>query len=155
MESKEFQELIRTFRQSGLKTMRLELPGVRLELEAESGAGRPEEPVCAEITEAGPAREEEAGLPQPAAGSKEPELPVTQLRAPLVGTFYRSPEAGLKPYAEVGDRVRKGDTVCIIDAMKMMNYIEAPCDGTLVAVAALNEQMVEYDQLLMEFREDA
>ena len=70
------------------------------------------------------------------------------LRAPLVGTFYRSPGPDAKAYAEVGDRVEKGQVLCIIEAMKLMNEIEAEYPGTVREVLAENGQPVEYGQPL-------
>lgn len=161
MESQEIRDLIKVFQESGLKSMELEIPGVRLHLEAATGNALPPEikteealPEPAEELLATFSDQVEKVVREKKEEQDEPELPLVELRAPLVGTFYRSQEAQMKPFTDVGEHVQKGDTVCIIDAMKMMNYIEAPCDGTVVSIVAENEKMVEYDQLLMEFRED-
>lgn len=68
--------------------------------------------------------------------------------APMVGTFYRAPSPGAKPFVEVGQRIAKGDTLCIIEAMKMLNQIEADKDGTIKAILVENAQPVEYGQPL-------
>jgi len=70
------------------------------------------------------------------------------LKAPMVGTFYRAPSPGAKPFAEIGQRVEVGDTVCIIEAMKMFNQIEADKAGTIVDIMVESGQPVEYDQPL-------
>ncbi|NOX27162.1 MAG: acetyl-CoA carboxylase biotin carboxyl carrier protein [Gammaproteobacteria bacterium] len=70
------------------------------------------------------------------------------MRAPMVGTFYRSPSPGAKPFAEVGATVKAGDTLCIIEAMKMLNQIEADVGGTIVEILGENGQPVEFDQPL-------
>jgi acetyl-CoA carboxylase biotin carboxyl carrier protein len=70
------------------------------------------------------------------------------VRAPMVGTFYLSPSPGSPPFVEVGSRVKVGDTLCIIESMKMMNQIKADQPGTLEAVLTDNEQSVEFDQPL-------
>ncbi|MGB0722018.1 MAG: acetyl-CoA carboxylase biotin carboxyl carrier protein [Gammaproteobacteria bacterium] len=70
------------------------------------------------------------------------------LRSPMVGTFYRASSPGAKAFAEVGQSVNVGDTLCIIEAMKMMNQIEADKAGTIKAVLVDNGDPVEYDQPL-------
>lgn len=79
----------------------------------------------------------------------EPEPTGTQVRAPLVGTFYSSPTPDAPPYVLVGQRVKKGDTLFIIEAMKTMNEIEAPCDGTISRILAQPGDMVEYNQTII------
>ena len=71
------------------------------------------------------------------------------VKAPMVGTFYRSPSPSEPPFAETGQEVKKGATVCIIEAMKMMNHIEAPVDGTISRVLVENGEPVEFDQPLL------
>ena len=71
------------------------------------------------------------------------------LRAPMVGTFYRAPSPGSPPFVEVGDLVKEGDTVCIIESMKMMNHIKADQAGKVEAILVANEEAVEFDQPLI------
>ncbi len=71
------------------------------------------------------------------------------LKSPMVGTFYRAPSPGAKPFVEVGDTVKAGQTVCIIEAMKLLNEIEADKDGVVKAVLAENGQPVEYGEPLL------
>jgi acetyl-CoA carboxylase biotin carboxyl carrier protein len=66
--------------------------------------------------------------------------------SPMVGTFYRSPAPGAKSFVEVGDTVKQGDTVCIVEAMKMMNQIEADRDGVVEAILVEDGEPVEFDQ---------
>ncbi len=68
--------------------------------------------------------------------------------APMVGTFYSSSSPGAAPYVQVGDRVNEGDTLCIIEAMKMMNQIEAEVSGTVKSIRVQNGEPVEYGQVL-------
>ena len=70
------------------------------------------------------------------------------VKSPMVGTFYRSASPGAKPFVEVGDTVQQGDALCIIEAMKLMNEIEADASGTIKAVIAENGQPVEFGQPL-------
>ena len=76
----------------------------------------------------------------------EPEGHV--VRSPMVGTFYRSPSPGAKSFVEVGQSVSSGDTLCIIEAMKMMNQIESDKAGRVAAILATNGEPVEYGQTL-------
>jgi len=71
------------------------------------------------------------------------------LKSPMVGTFYRAPSPGAKPFVEVGDTVKVGQTVCIIEAMKLLNEIEADKDGVVKAILAENGQPVEYGEPLL------
>lgn len=73
----------------------------------------------------------------------------TLVESPMVGTFYRAPAPDAAAFVEEGSSVRKGQTVCIIEAMKMMNEIEAPASGRVVRIIAENAQPVEYGQALM------
>ena len=68
------------------------------------------------------------------------------VRSPMVGTFYRAPAPGAKPFVDVGQRVKVGEPLCIIEAMKMLNQIEADKDGVIAAILVDNGQPVEYDQ---------
>jgi acetyl-CoA carboxylase biotin carboxyl carrier protein len=82
----------------------------------------------------------------PAEPEQAPEGKV--IKAPMVGTFYRSASPDAKPFAEVGQAVKEGETVCIIEAMKLMNEIEADASGTVKAILVENGQPVEYGQPL-------
>ncbi|WP_406664902.1 acetyl-CoA carboxylase biotin carboxyl carrier protein [Gallaecimonas sp. GXIMD1310] len=70
-------------------------------------------------------------------------------KSPMVGTFYRASSPGSKPFVEVGQQVSKGDTLCIIEAMKMMNQIEAEVSGTVKAILIENGEAVEFDEPLL------
>jgi acetyl-CoA carboxylase biotin carboxyl carrier protein len=94
-----------------------------------------------------------------AADSAGPAVPapavhaaLKEIRSPMVGTFFRAPEPGAEPYAQVGTRVSPGQTVCIIEAMKIMNEIEAEIAGVVREVSVEDTQPVEYGQVL--FRVD-
>ncbi|MBI4998733.1 MAG: acetyl-CoA carboxylase biotin carboxyl carrier protein [Rhodocyclales bacterium] len=84
----------------------------------------------------------------PAAGTAPTEPEGHQVKAPMVGTFYRSGSPGSPAFAEVGQSVKQGDTLCIIEAMKLMNEIEADASGTIKAILVENGQPVEYGQPL-------
>ncbi len=86
--------------------------------------------------------------PEPAPAAKEPEPEGYAVTSPMVGTFYESSSPGAKPFVEVGKRVEVGDTVCIIEAMKILNQVEAERAGTVLSIVAENGQPVEFDQPL-------
>lgn len=85
----------------------------------------------------------------PAAPEKPAEPAGHAVRSPMVGTFYRAPSPASPSFVEVGQHVNKGDTVCIVEAMKMMNQIEADKSGTVEAILVENGEPVEFDQPLV------
>jgi acetyl-CoA carboxylase biotin carboxyl carrier protein len=89
-----------------------------------------------------------AAEPRPAAAEPEPGQEGHVVKAPMVGTFYRSSSPDAKPFVEVGQAVKEGDTICIIEAMKLMNEIEADASGVVKAILVENGQPVEYGQPL-------
>ena len=88
-----------------------------------------------------------AGPAAPAAPAQAPSS-LKDIKSPMVGTFYRSPEPGAEPYVKVGTRVTTGQTVCIIEAMKIMNEIEAEVSGTVREICVEDAQPVEFGQVL-------
>ena len=86
---------------------------------------------------------------EPAAASPAPEEEGFAVTAPMVGTFYAAPSPGASPYVQAGDRVSAGDTLCIIEAMKMMNQIEADVSGVVKSIRVQNGEPVEYGQTLI------
>ena len=73
-----------------------------------------------------------------------------EVKSPIVGTFYRAPAPDADPYCQVGDTISAGNVLCIVEAMKLMNEIEAECDGVIKKIAVENEEPVEYNQILFE-----
>lgn len=91
----------------------------------------------------------QVATPAAAAESGEPELPEGQVvKAPMVGTFYRAASPGAEPFIEVGATVKEGQTLCIIEAMKLLNEIESDCAGIVKAILVENGQPVEYGEPL-------
>lgn len=82
------------------------------------------------------------------ASSEGPKIKPNQtlVRSPFVGTFYQAPSPGADPFIKVGQKVKKGDVLCIVEAMKLMNEIEADADGIIVEILVQNGQPVEYNQ---------
>ena len=93
-----------------------------------------------------------AAAPAVAAAVEAPPAPVVStehvVKSPMVGTFYRSASPGAKPFVEVGDSIKAGETVCIVEAMKILNEIEADKSGTVRKILCENGQAVEYGQPL-------
>jgi acetyl-CoA carboxylase biotin carboxyl carrier protein len=88
------------------------------------------------------------GAPPPAPGAAPPEPQGHVLKSPMVGTFYRAPSPGAPAFVEVGQSVAKGETLCIIEAMKLLNEIESDATGVVKAILVENGQPVEYGQPL-------
>jgi acetyl-CoA carboxylase biotin carboxyl carrier protein len=93
-----------------------------------------------------------AGGPGPGAAEPAPEVDLAIIKSPIVGTFYRSPEPGAPSFVEVGDRVRKGQVLCIIEAMKLMNEIESDTDGEITAAYVENGKPVQFGDRLFAVR---
>jgi acetyl-CoA carboxylase biotin carboxyl carrier protein len=89
-------------------------------------------------------------------GTVEPaaEVDLAIIKSPIVGTFYRSPEPGAPSFVEIGDRVRKGQVLCIIEAMKLMNEIESDTDGEITAAYVENGKPVQFGDRLFAVRVD-
>jgi acetyl-CoA carboxylase biotin carboxyl carrier protein len=96
----------------------------------------------------GPATGPAAGSSAPAPGPAAAQPAGHQLKSPMVGTFYRAPSPGAPPFVEIGQAVTKGQTLCIIEAMKLLNEIESDVSGTIKAILVENGQPVEYGQPL-------
>jgi oxaloacetate decarboxylase (Na+ extruding) subunit alpha len=140
--SERIREIVRIVQESGVQEVTIEDAGMRVTVRR-SGEG-PEELAPAPTT-AGLASEELEPVLEP---STAPGL--VRIEAPMVGTFYRAPEPGANPFVSVGDVVAAGQTLCILEAMKLMNEVKVDQPGTVIAIHAENAQPVEYGQLLFE-----
>jgi len=101
---------------------------------------------------AGPAGASEGGLTAPAPRAAPPKEELHLIKSPIVGTFYAASSPEASPFVKVGDTIQAGQVVCIIEAMKLMNEIEADLGGEIVGVLAENGQPVEYGQTLFALR---
>ena len=124
------------FDQSGITSFKLTTKDVTLEL----GKGA-----------AAPAASAPAPAAAPAAAPAQPEGPC--ITAPLVGTFYAASAPDAEPFVKVGDKVKKGQTVCLMEAMKMMNEVQAPCDCVIEAVLQEDGALVSFWDPLIRYRE--
>ena len=88
----------------------------------------------------------------PTTEAAEPEVELAVVKSPIVGTFYRAPEPGAPSFVDVGSTVKKGDVLCIIEAMKLMNEIDSEYDGEIVNIYVENGQAVQYGERLFAIR---
>jgi acetyl-CoA carboxylase biotin carboxyl carrier protein len=149
---KEILELIDKVAERGIAAVEVEQAGTRLRIEGKSAAPPP-------AIHAAPAAPPLMPMPMaapPAHAAPPPpedsEAGLHIITSPIVGTFYRSPNPESEPYSSVGDHVSKGKVLCIIEAMKLMNEIEADVDGTIVKIYPQNGQPVEYGEKLFAVR---
>jgi len=113
------------------------------------GGGAIVQQTAAPVMMAAPAPMAPAANPTAPAAVPAPEAPAGHLvKSPMVGTFYRSASPGAKAFVEIGSQVKQGDTICIIEAMKILNEIEADKTGTVTQILGENGQAVEYGQPL-------
>lgn len=153
METTKIAELAKILKDNGLTKLDLTEGDNRLVLEAVSAPVAPAVVVPAAVpVEAVPVAAAEA--PAAPATPAAPEEDLYEQKTPLVGTVYMAPQAGAAPYVAVGDHVAAGDTVCIVESMKMFNEIAAECSGTIEEICVNNGQIVEYGQVLFRIRED-
>ena len=134
MNAKEIRALLELLREYGLTEIEVEREGERLRLRKEPAPGSGLHPAAPSVAAATAVR---ADAP-----------PLLTIEAPMVGTFYRSPAPDAQPFVREGDAVRKGQVVCIIEAMKLMNEIESQVTGRVTKVLVENAQPVEYGQPL-------
>ena len=145
----------------GLTRIKLEEPDLTLELERE-GAGATQPPAWPAFPPAMPAAWPAApaaavAAPAAPAATTEPAAPTapaqiasgaTEVCAPMVGVFYVAPSPGAEPFVRVGSKVKKGETLCILEAMKLMNEVVAECDGEIAEICANDGDLVEYGRVL-------
>ncbi len=127
-------QIMSEFDQSNVTKMKVEIDDLKIELEKEGEKVEYVKPVEKEIVVDEQTKTQATGTP---------------VKSPIVGVFYSASSPESEPYVTVGKNVKKGDIVCIIEAMKVMNEIKAPCDGTVTSILVENEALVEYDQALM------
>jgi acetyl-CoA carboxylase biotin carboxyl carrier protein len=139
---REIRRLAELLREYGLSEVEVEREGVRIRLRREAApvAAAPAGPLSTAPTPVGSLVAAEA------AGADEAHL--LTIEAPMVGTFYRAPAPDAQPFVREGDRVKKGQVVCIVEAMKLMNEIESKVAGRVAKVLVENSQPVEYGQPL-------
>jgi acetyl-CoA carboxylase biotin carboxyl carrier protein len=153
---KELRMLFKLMAESDIAELEVDHGGEKIRVKRGAGAGPAVAPTFIPVPAAPGLPAQNAAAAPPAAGAQAPApaaapAPAGNYRSitsPMVGTFYRSPAPDAAPYVEVGSVVKKGQTLCIIEAMKLMNEIEAELDGKIVAILVENGQPVEYGEEL-------
>lgn len=144
-QTKQIQDLIDLLRKNNLTELELERQGVRIRVRHEAGA----KAVAVSAQETVLSTSPPAVRPTAAAGlPPEDTAGLVTITSPIVGTFYRSPSPDADAYVEEGDFVKKGQVLCIVEAMKLMNEIESETDGRIVKILAESTKPIEYGQAL-------
>ncbi len=153
MKTKEIRDLIEFIAGTGLNEVKIETEELRLTVRREGKVTRvvetaaPAAPGPAPAVPAAPATASQPAAPAPESGGDD-ESRYVAIKSPMIGTFYRAPNPESDPFVNVGDKVKAGQTVCIIEAMKLFNEVESEVSGTIVKVLVENASPVEYDQPL-------
>ena len=159
MDLDEIKQILDMMRQHDLAEFELERDNVKLRLRKNSvGGWNGAVPPMPPVTYAAPPMPvavgaADNGVPAPpvlAPANEDIDLAI--MKSPIVGTFYRSAEPGAPPFTDVGETVKKGQVICIIEAMKLMNEINAECDGEVVKVYVENGQAVHYGERLFAIK---
>ena len=151
MNLRQIRELVRLLESSSLSVLEIEEADLRVRLEKGQTTGFAQ-PVSAALPQAVPAAlpVETAPAPAPVADGTVDFNRLKEVKSPLVGIFYAAPSPGAEPFAGVGSRVKKGDVLCVVEAMKLMNEITADTDGEVIDVCVQNGQVVEFGQILFK-----
>lgn len=150
MDIRKVKKLIELLEESGISEIEISEGEESVRISRHPSGGPPPAPAAVTHVEAAPAGTgTAAGQQPPETGPPEPEEPAGHtVNSPMVGTFYRAPSPGAKDFVEVGQTVKAGDTLCIIEAMKMMNQIESDVDGVVKDILVENAEPVEFGQPL-------
>lgn len=160
MKTSEIRDLIDFISKSGLNEVNIETKELKLQVKREPDqkvfkSTSVVAPAAAPVPAAAPIVAAPAQTPKATGGSSESSGKKTvEIKSPMIGTFYRSSSPDSAPFVSVGDKITKGQTVCIIEAMKLFNEIESEVSGTIVKVMVENSTPVEYDQVLFVVEPD-
>jgi oxaloacetate decarboxylase alpha subunit len=149
MNIEDIKDLIKMLDKTTVNEVQVETAGIKVAIRKGITGSQSNEAPLAETTT--PLAEDTAPLAESSISADEAEEHpenLIEVTAPMVGTFYRAPSPDSPPFVDVGSTVKKGDTLCIIEAMKLMNEIEAECDGKIVEIVVDNAEPVEYGQVL-------
>lgn len=151
MDSAKISQIADIMRDHGLSRVRVEEPdGSAVELECGGVAPAPAAPATPAPAPSAPAPAAPAPAPAPADDAPMDMSHATAVRAPMVGVFYAAPSPGAEPFVHVGSKVKKGETLCVIEAMKVMNEVTAEADGEIVDICVKDGDLVEYGCCLMK-----
>ena len=153
LDHSQLRELIALLGDSDIQELKLEGDDFRLELRRNLPASQPQVVMQAAPAAVAPVAPAAAAVPSaapPAAPAVRGDL--VEITAPMVATFYRSPSPGDPPFVELGARINVGQTVCILEAMKLMNELESEVSGEVVEILVENGTPVEFGQVLMRLK---
>jgi len=145
MNLKEIKEIINLMNENNLSEIEVERNGTKIKLKR---APEPGQEVIVERTPAAVAKQPPAAGQQETASKEAVEKRLIEIKAPIVGTFYKAPSPEAEPFVEIGQEIEVGQVVCIIEAMKLMNEIKSEVKGKVVDILAENADPVEYGQIL-------
>ena len=148
------QEILKIIDQSSTKEIHIEIDDFKLIVRKHGADGAPAVTTTATppLPESAPPASAKPEPAAPAAAKTEaPSATAVSLNSPLAGTFYRAPTPGADPFVREGAKVSTGDTVCILDVMKVMNTLKAPCDGVVLSIPVDNAEAVLASQPVMWF----
>ena len=143
----EIRKLVGLLEEKNLSVFELEVEGLKVKIARNAAPAAPA-PAAPPAAAPAPHTPEAAAAAEARAQAIEAAKGHHLITSPMVGTFYRAPDPTSAPFVDIGDTVKKGQTLCIIEAMKLMNEIEADVDGTIVEIYAENAKPVEYGQKL-------
>jgi acetyl-CoA carboxylase biotin carboxyl carrier protein len=155
MEFDDIEKILELVREHDLAEFELERDGLKLRVRKAHPAGAFAAPAAAVVVPAVPAAHPVPAAAAPVAAppaADEEAVELAVVKSPIVGTFYRAPEPGAAAFIEVGDRVKKDQVLCIIEAMKLMNEITSEYDGEIVSVYVENGKPVQYGERLFAIR---
>jgi acetyl-CoA carboxylase biotin carboxyl carrier protein len=148
MDLRKLKTLIELVETSGIAELEIQEGEERVRITRASPAAVAQPTVMLQAAPAAPVAAAVAAPAPPTEPAAPPQPEGHVVKSPMVGTFYRSASPGAKPFVEIGDDVQQGDTLCIVEAMKLMNEIEADATGAIKAILVENGQAVEFGQPL-------
>lgn len=168
MELKDIQTLVELVAKSGIHELELERAGMKVRIVGMAAPAAPAAGPTTQVVMAAPAMHQVPAMAFPT-GASAPAAPAAgegadavqaavieeklhKILSPIVGTYYQAASPTAEPFVKLGDRVRKGQVICIVEAMKVMNEIEADADGEVVKMLVSDGQPVEYNQPLLAIR---
>lgn len=156
MDYKEIQDLIKLVKKNKISELEIEKDDFKISIKSEAENERvvmqtppPPLPAVQHPVQQAPPAQQNPIFPeqlQPSSEEKDPNL--VEIKSPMIGTFYRSPGPDKEPFVSIGDKIEKGKIICMVEAMKLFNEIEAEMSGKVVKILVEDATPVEYDQPL-------
>lgn len=149
-------KLIEAVESSGIDTLEISRWGTKIRITKSPGLAVPSSPgsYTFAVGAASAATQNAGSAPAAPASPAPPEVEFHEIVSPMVGTFYRAPAPDAPPYVEVGQRITKGQTLCILEAMKLMNELQSELEGVLREICVEDGEPVEYGQVLFRVERD-